>query len=113
MAAIHWPSRLTIMRHGQSAGNAALDAALAAHSLTIDLKLRDADVPLSAAGRQQAAALGRWYAALPAGEKPEILLMSPFLRAIETAQILTEHAGLPLICPPAMDERLREKETGL
>ena len=43
----------------------------------IDLDLRDVDVPLSDLGHQQAEATGRWFAALPEHERPEVLLASP------------------------------------
>lgn len=54
-----WPDALWVVRHGESAGNVARDAAHAAGSHTIDMNLRDADVPLSALGERQADALGR------------------------------------------------------
>ena len=60
----HWPSRLWIVRHGESAGNVARDAAHAQGAALIDIQARDVDVPLSQLGEQQAAALGRWFASL-------------------------------------------------
>ena len=60
-----WPSRLWIVRHGQSAGNVARDLADAAGHTMIDIALRDVDVPLSELGERQARALGRWFASLP------------------------------------------------
>ena len=54
----NWPERLWIVRHGESAGNIARDAAQASGLARIDLAQRDADVPLSARGEQQAEALG-------------------------------------------------------
>ena len=66
-----WPEVLWIVRHGQSAGNVARDAADAAGLPMIDIAERDVDVPLSPLGEQQAAALGRWFAAMPAGERPD------------------------------------------
>src|SRR3954447_11174990 len=85
-----WPAKLWIVRHGQSAGNVARDAADAAGLPTIDLELRDVDVPLSALGLRQAAALGRWFAALPEAERPEIVLASPYVRARQTAKAVCE-----------------------
>ena len=55
-----WPQTLWIVRHGQSAGNVARDAAELgglAHRSTSPT--RDVDVPLSPLGEQQADALGR------------------------------------------------------
>lgn len=54
----HWPSRLWIVRHGESAGNVARDRAHAMGGEDIAIEARDVDVPLSALGEQQAAALG-------------------------------------------------------
>ena len=42
-----WPERLWIVRHGESAGNVARDAAHAAGLSHIDIADRDVDVPLS------------------------------------------------------------------
>jgi probable phosphoglycerate mutase len=40
-----WPAKLWIVRHGQSAGNVARDAADAAGLGSIDIPMRDVDVP--------------------------------------------------------------------
>ena len=53
-----WPDRLWIVRHGQSAGNVARDAAELAGASMIEITTRDADTPLSELGVQQARALG-------------------------------------------------------
>ena len=66
-----WPSRIWIVRHGESAGNVARDAAHEAGLARIDIAERDVDVPLSDRGRQQADALGRWFAEMPDGGAPE------------------------------------------
>jgi broad specificity phosphatase PhoE len=104
------PARLWLVRHAQSAGNIARDAALAAGLPRIDLKSRDADVPLSATGTDQAVALGEWFSG--AADRPDVVLASPYRRARQTAQAVAEHAGLD----PGqlrLDERLREKEFGI
>ena len=102
------------MRHGQSAGNVARDAADAAGLAAIDLKIRDVDVPLSDLGREQADALGRWFAQLPESERPEVVLASPYLRARQTAKAICEAAGVTEAArQPIVDERLREREFGL
>ena len=110
---LRWPERLWIVRHGQSAGNVAREAALAGDLTHIALNTRDMDVPLSALGRDQARALGHWLAALPQGEEPETALVSPYRRAVETAELVREAGGLPAGEPFCLDERLREKEFGI
>jgi broad specificity phosphatase PhoE len=109
-----WPERLWIARHGQSAGNVARDAADAAGLAAIDLKIRDVDVPLSDLGHRQAGALGRWFAALPEAERPEIVFASPYVRARQTARAICEAGGVAASArQPVVDERLREREFGL
>lgn len=79
----------------------------------IDLSVRDADVPLSAIGRDQAQALGHWFASAAEDHRPEILLSSPYLRAFQTAQIFQDAGGAAPDEPICFDERLREKEFGI
>lgn len=108
-----WPERLWLVRHGQSAGNVARDAARAAGLGRIALTGRDVDVPLSDLGQMQSLALGRWFAAGNEGERPNVLLCSPYVRARQTAELFREAGG----CRPdqciRQDERLREKEFGI
>jgi probable phosphoglycerate mutase len=110
----NWPERLWLMRHGQSQGNVARDAADEAGAHEIDIDLRDVDVPLSALGVGQAEAAGRWFAALPTDARPEIILSSPYVRAKQTAEIICKQGALA--GGPArtiVDERLREREFGI
>jgi 2,3-bisphosphoglycerate-dependent phosphoglycerate mutase len=109
-----WPAKLWIVRHGQSAGNVARDAADAAGLGVIDLDLRDVDVPLSELGHRQADALGRWFAALPEDERPEVVLTSPYVRARQTAEAICKAGGSVADAKaPLQDERVREREFGL
>ena len=109
-----WPGRLMLVRHGESAGNVARDAAHSAGHTHIDLAMRDADVPLSDRGREQALALGRWLAERPDAERPDVVLCSPYLRARQTAELVREGGGLIAAAPPpVIDERLREREFGI
>ncbi|HET9630709.1 MAG TPA: histidine phosphatase family protein, partial [Novosphingobium sp.] len=57
-----WPETLWVVRHGQSAGNVARDLATEQGLPRIALEHRDVDVLLSDLGREQASALGRWFA---------------------------------------------------
>jgi broad specificity phosphatase PhoE len=111
-----WPQTLWIVRHGQSAGNVARDAAEASRLHLIDIAERDMDVPLSPLGERQADALGHWFAQLPDGERPEIVLSSPYVRARQTgdrvlAALRSEDGDDVIAC--VHDERLREKEFGI
>ena len=108
-----WPDRLWIVRHGQSAGNVARDAADAAGLAVIDIASRDVDVPLSPLGERQSEALGDWFAAMPEDERPGALLVSPYVRARETAAIIGRRGGLAADVTTWVDERLREKEFGV
>jgi probable phosphoglycerate mutase len=92
----------------------ARDAANEAGHSVIKLDLRDVDVPLSDLGHLQAEAAGRWFAALPDNEKPEILLSSPYIRARQTAEAICNAGGLAGGAKPTItDERLREREFGI
>jgi ribonuclease H / adenosylcobalamin/alpha-ribazole phosphatase len=109
-----WPDRLWLVRHGQSAGNVARAAADAAALDRIAIAARDVDVPLSPVGEQQAHALGHWFAGMPAGERPDVLLSSPYARAVATARLFREAGGADDAGEPiCLDERLREKEFGI
>jgi broad specificity phosphatase PhoE len=114
-----WPQTLWVVRHGQSAGNVARDAAELGGLATIDTPHRDVDVPLSALGEAQAGALGDWFAALAPEEQPEIVLSSPYVRARQTADRVLDALHRDdaardedtIAC--VRDERLREKEFGI
>jgi broad specificity phosphatase PhoE len=109
-----WPQTIWLVRHGQSAGNVARDAAEAAGLPLIDIMTRDMDTPLSDLGREQSQALGRWFAAMTETERPTVVLCSPYVRARETARIVLEAAGVPQErVTYLVDERLREKEFGI
>jgi broad specificity phosphatase PhoE len=110
----NWPERLWLVRHGQSQGNVARDAAHEAGLATIDIDMRDVDVPLSELGFKQAEAAGRWFASLPKDERPEVILSSPYIRARQTAELICK-AGALAGGPgrSIVDERLREREFGV
>ena len=110
----NWPERLWLVRHGQSQGNVARDAAHEAGLHEIAIDVRDVDVPLSDLGHRQAEAAGRWFASLPPGERPEVILSSPYVRARQTAEAICKAGALA--GGPArtiIDERLREREFGV
>jgi 2,3-bisphosphoglycerate-dependent phosphoglycerate mutase len=102
-----WPSKLWVVRHGESAGNVARDLADAAGAAMIELDLRDMDVPLSELGERQARSLGHWFRAMPEDERPEVVLASPYIRAVRTAELIGAAERV------VVDERLREREFGI
>lgn len=110
-----WPAELVLVRHGESEGNLADARARAARAEVLDLTARDADVQLSALGRRQAGAVGGWLATgaqVPGA--PEVVLCSPYARALATAREIVDAAradGLDLPAPRT-DERLRERDLG-
>jgi len=108
-----WPRSLWLIRHGQSAGNVARDAAEASGLAVIDLSWRDIDVPLSDLGVDQSIAIGEWFAQHPSAERPDVVLCSPYVRARETARLLSDTAGFESTVVLRVDERLREKEFGI
>jgi broad specificity phosphatase PhoE len=107
------PRALWLVRHGESAGNVARDEAERLGRPLIALSGRDIDVPLSELGERQSRALGRWVRRLQPQERPTVVLSSPYVRALRTAELLVQEAelqrpGVEL----TVDERLREKEFG-
>ena len=109
-----WPDAIWVVRHGESAGNVARDAAEAAGLAVIDIPTRDVDVPLSPLGERQAAALGQWFGKMSPKEWPNVVLVSPYIRARETATRVLEVAGINhQDITYVVDERLREKEFGI
>jgi 2,3-bisphosphoglycerate-dependent phosphoglycerate mutase len=109
-----WPSTVWIVRHGESAGNVARQAAYLARKARIDINLRDIDVPLSPLGERQARALGHWFGKQPEDSQPTAVLTSPYIRALHTAELVRESAGWDAErCIMTCDERLREKEFGI
>jgi broad specificity phosphatase PhoE len=109
-----WPDTIWVVRHGESAANVARAAADASGDPHIGLATRDVDVALSDRGERQAQALGKWFGNLPVNERPTAILVSPYARAVQTATLLRQTAGLdrPDVSF-ALDERLREKEFGV
>ena len=102
---------LWLLRHGQSLGNVANDAARQSGVDRLDLADRDMDVPLSELGTEQAVAFGKWLGDQAAEYRPDVVVSSPYVRAIGTARQVIEAAGMDVEVIP--DERLREREFGI
>jgi len=108
------PEALWLVRHGESQGNLLREAAERESRHEIGLPTRDADVPLSDRGEDQARAFGRWVAAQPAELRPTTVLVSPYLRARETARLALAAGGDVLAgLATDVDERLRDREMGI
>src|SRR3981189_1310733 len=108
MQVLAGPTELVLVRHGESRGNVADRAARDAGALRLDLEMRDADMPLSDLGTQQAEALGRHIAASAADARPTSVFSSPYERAAATARVAASAAGMGSAVD--LDERLRERE---
>jgi broad specificity phosphatase PhoE len=102
---------LWLLRHGQSLGNVANELARREEREQLDLTHRDMDVPLSELGVQQAAAVGRWIAGLSRRKRPDVIVSSPYARAVDTARAVVDAGDLGVEIVP--DERLREREFGI
>ena len=105
----HWPDVLWLLRHGESAGNVARDAAERDGLDVIDIAERDMDVPLSERGEQQARAVGEWL-----GEQdrpPTVVVVSPYERARRTARIALDAGHID--AQVVVDDRVREREFGV
>jgi broad specificity phosphatase PhoE len=100
---------LALIRHGESTGNVAAARAEVDGAEVIDIPERDADVPLSTTGRKQAASAGQWIRSLPAEQRPDLAVVSPYLRVRQTAELALDGTGIDSI----VDERLRDRELGV
>ncbi|WP_084957898.1 histidine phosphatase family protein [Thermoactinospora rubra] len=101
------PSRIVAVRHGQSEANLAYEQS---HGTPLVYERGDEEVTLTELGRAQAAALGRFLAALPPGEAPEVVWCSPYRRALDTWAVAGRAWGAEL--PLHVDARLRDREMG-
>ncbi|MFD1713488.1 histidine phosphatase family protein [Amnibacterium flavum] len=102
---------LLLVRHGESEANVAASDAERRQSDRISVPARDADVVLSATGREQAEAFGRHLTDPESRDRPDVVWVSPYRRARETAEIALGVVGLAL--PTRVDERLRDRELGI
>ncbi|MDN4643805.1 histidine phosphatase family protein [Arthrobacter sp. PsM3] len=103
-------TELLLVRHGESQGNVAATQAHRSGAYDINVPARDADVELSDTGRGQALALGRLLAEFPADRRAAVW-SSPYLRAVQTAELAVRTGGWQT--SPLLDERLRDRELGI
>ncbi|RSM40717.1 histidine phosphatase family protein [Amycolatopsis balhimycina DSM 5908] len=93
-----------VLRHGQSAGNVAREEAESAGADVIDIAERDADVPLTELGEEQAKAAGEFLSGRPL----DVVITSTYRRAWDTARLAAPD-GVAVV----PDERLRDRELGV
>lgn len=79
----------------------------------IDLYWRDTDVPLSDLGVDQSIAVGHRFAQKPEDSQPDVIRCSPYVRARETARLLSGAAALEPGVVLRVEERLRGKDFGI
>ena len=103
-------TELWLVRHGESRANVAASRAERELREDIESEWRDADVPLSELGEEQARALGRALEGLDPDSRPGTVWTSPYVRARETMAIAL--AGIDLT-ERQTDERLRDRELGV
>ncbi|HXH33491.1 MAG TPA: histidine phosphatase family protein [Plantibacter sp.] len=106
-------TELILVRHGESAGNVAAFEADRLGADRVAIPSRDADVPLTPLGLQQAAAVGARLASLSPTERPDIVLSSPYRRAHQTALVAMATADPSGSTRIIVDERLRDRELGV
>lgn len=102
-------THIWLTRHGESEGNVAASRAEADGSEVVPIDIRDADVPLSPTGREQATAFGDWLAAHR--DDIDVVMVSPYARAQQTWQIAAARADSSHTA--GTDERLRDRELGI
>ncbi|GAA3440590.1 histidine phosphatase family protein [Planomonospora venezuelensis] len=100
------PLTITAVRHGESEANVAF-ARAEAEGRAVVLERPDEEWELSPLGRRQASALGR---RLARADPPEAVWCSPYLRAVQTWELIA--AELPVTPEVRTDRRLRDREMG-
>lgn len=108
-------AQLTVVRHGQSTANVLFARAAETGDARASLDCADARVPLSALGARQAGAVGRRLAGLAVAGRPDVVVCSPYRRALQTWDEMVRTARESGYAPPPawVDERLRDRERGV
>ncbi|MFJ5889354.1 histidine phosphatase family protein [Streptomyces californicus] len=106
-------SAVRAIRHGRSTANLAFAEAERTGATGLPVSGIDRDVPLSRSGIDQARALGRWWSHLPPGHQPDLVVCSPYERAMRTWQEMARTAADVVDVETVVDERLRDREMGV
>lgn len=91
-----WPDLAWVVRHGRSYAQDKRDEAEASGALQFELGMEEHLAPLVDKGRQQAHARGLWFGRLPVDQQPTVVLVSPYVRAGQTSDVLLAASGIPL-----------------
>lgn len=105
------PTELLLARHGESKGNVVREAAEGRRADALDLDVPDPEVELTDAGESQADALGKWLATQPSERQPDLVISSPYRRALQTAELVMQ--GADMDGSLRVDERVRDRELGV
>jgi 2,3-bisphosphoglycerate-dependent phosphoglycerate mutase len=103
-----WMDHLVIVRHGESERNVRRVEAYKAGHLEYHLGVRDMDVPLTERGVRQAEYTGEH---LKAKFRFDRIFLSPYLRTVQTAEVMAERFAQKVDF--TYEERIREKEFGI
>ncbi|MFI6998836.1 histidine phosphatase family protein [Nocardia sp. NPDC050175] len=98
---------LYAVRHGQSTANVAF-------ATNTPFESDDMSIALTDLGKRQATAVGRWFAAVDSDQLPDLVLCSPYLRAVQTWQLAERElraANRDLPCHH-IDQRLYDRHRG-
>ncbi|MEU7141162.1 histidine phosphatase family protein [Nocardia sp. NPDC046473] len=98
---------LYAVRHGQSTANVAF-------ATNTPFESDDMAIALTDLGKRQATAVGRWFADLDSHQLPDLVLCSPYLRAVQTWQLAEQElraANRDLPCHH-IDQRLYDRHRG-
>lgn len=107
-----WPTNLFLIRHGQSERNIAKAAAKASgQKFSYADAIRDQDTPLTSLGKLQSLSAGEGLR--QCGYKVDITYVSPYLRAVQSADMFSRGLGFPPNMKGVVDERIRELEFGI
>jgi broad specificity phosphatase PhoE len=102
-----WPSDLVLVRHGESRRNVQTRLAHQLGLTEYGDGLRQADIPLTATGIRQAEETGQYLARFHFYR----VVVSPYLRAVQTAELITRQ--FPYQAEVRYEERVREREVGI
>ena len=105
-----WATNVVLVRHGESVANIERDRLKKGATKEMFLKMpcRDMDIPLTEKGIKQAKSAGKLLKNYP---KFDVAIISPYVRAKQTAEIIIKEMGYRI--PLVFEERIREKDFGV